>query len=320
MALVKDFITFKQYVRYNFSASDINSLPDTAPVEREFILPVLGNDLYTGLQQQVDAKNVTQPVLLDIVRAAIVPLTVYKDLPFLQVQLGDTGLRKLLSENSQGAFRWEFNEVKDTLEDKGCKALDQLLVYLYANKDTLSWTAPEQLSTVFKTGAEFNRFYTLKYPARTFLQLLPVIADVEEQYITYSIGKEFLLELMQTADPQGDVKDAVSLVKKSVANLTVMKAIEKMPVKVTPYGLFTTIGDAVDDVAPKDKLAGTPQLEMQRNAVERDGESYLQKLLQLLQSKASATVFATFFASDYYQSPSSGTTETQNNNRKTYPF
>lgn len=321
MALVKDIKTFKQYVRYNFSANDIASLLDTAPVEREYILPVLGADLYNGLQAQVDANNITQPALLDIVRAAVVPITVYKELPFLQVQLGDTGLRKLLSENTQGAFRWEFNEVREALEDKGCKAIDQLYNYLYTTAVVPAWVAPERLSIVFKTGAEFTRFYDLKYPERTFQTIAHLVKDVEEQYIGSAIGDAFLKELIAKANPSDNEKEAISLIKKATANLTAMKAIEKKPVRITPYGLFTLLGDSVDDANPKEKTAATAQLQLQREALERDGESYLMKLKALLNSKASATVFATYFASDKYESPATtAAKENPNANRKTVGF
>jgi hypothetical protein len=321
MALVKNFGTFKRYVRYNFSAEDIGSLPDTAPVEREYILPLIGQTLYTDLQTQVDADVITKPELLDIVRAAAVPLTVYNELPFLQVQLGDSGLRKLLSENTQGAFRWEFNEVRDTLEDKGCKALDQLITYLYANKVALAWTAPANIPVVFKTGTEFTVYYGLKYPHRTFMSLVELVSEVEEQYIGSSIGDAFLVALIAKDAPNDLEKAAIKLIKKAVANLTAMKAIEKKPVRITPHGLFVMIGDSVDDKQPKDKTAAAAQLNMQHDAAERDGKSYLQKLLLHLNTNASAEVFTDFFGSDYYTSPAvKAAKENPNANRKTYGF
>ena len=321
MALVKDFATFKKYVKYNFTSEDIGSLLDTGAVEREYILPLLGADLYNGLQAQVNANAVTQPALLDLVRAAVVPLTVYKELPFLQIQLGDTGLRKLLSENTQGAFRWEFNEVRDALEEKGCKAIDQLYNYLYTTVVVPAWVAPERLSIVFKTGAEFTRFYDLKYPERTFQTIAHLVKDVEEQYIGSAIGDAFLKELIAKPNPSDNEKEAISLIKKATANLTAMKAIEKKPVRITPYGLFTLLGDSVDDTNPKEKTAALQQLNMQRDALERDGESYLMKLKALLNSKSSASVFATYFGSDKYESPAvTAAKEDPNANRKVVGF
>lgn len=322
MALVKTLPVFTQYVRYNFTANDIpKSLLDTGPAEREYILPITGADLYNGLQAQVDANNITQPALLDIVRAAVVPLTVYKELPFLQIQLGDTGLRKLLSENTQGAFRWEYNEVRDALEDKGCKAIDQLYNYLYTTTLDPVWVAPERLSITFKTGAEFNRYYDLKYPERTFQTIQHLVRDVEEQYIDPSIGNVFFKELMAKSAPNADEIEAIGLLKKAVANLTAMKAIEKKPVRLTPYGLFTMIGDANDDANPKEKTAAVAQMQLQRDALERDGESYLMKLKALLNSKASADLFKTYFESDKYESPAAAAAkENPNANRKTVGF
>jgi hypothetical protein len=320
MALVKDFSTFRRYVRFNQTATDINSMLDTGPAEREYILPILGHDLYNALVTQVQNNNVTLVQLLDIVQAAVVPLTVFKELPFLQTQLGDTGLRNLLSDNTQSAFRWQYNEVRDAFEDKGCKALDELYNYLYNNAVVPAWTAPERLSIVFKTGSDFHKYYRLKYPERTFRTIEDVIRDVEEQYLAETIGGAFLKVLVDKSNPDTDEKEAILLIKKACANLSIMKAIEKKPVRVTPGGLFVNIGDAVDDKNPKEKTASYSQLQMQRNAVECDGESYLTRLKSFLNEKASADLFAAYYASSYYENPATTTNENPNSNRKTFSF
>jgi len=315
MALITNFATFKQFVRYNFSAEDINSLPNTAPAEREFILPLIGQTLYDDLKAQVLADVITKPDLLELVRAAIAPLTVFQDLPVLQSQLGDTGLRTLFSENTQAAHRWEYNEVKDYLEDKGCKALDQLIQYLFTNKTTLAWTPPATMCNTFKTGSAFNVYYTLKYPERTFFTITDNVKQVEDQYISSSIGEEFFVALIAKDAPSAAEKVAIDLIKKAVANLTVMKVITKKPVKISPHGLFVSIGDAVDDKYPKDKTAGMAQYGYQLQAAERDGESYLQKLKEYLNTNASAEVFTAYFGSDYYEDPAEEETESKNASR-----
>lgn len=320
MPLVKDFATFKKYVKYNFTSEDIGSLLDTGPAERKHILPLLGATLYNGLLAQVDANAITQPALLDVVRAAVVPLTVYNELPTLQTQLGDTGMRTILSENSQAAHRWEFNEVKDYLEDKGCEGLDQLIVHLYENKVALAWTAPETMGLVFKTGSEFTKFYALKYPHRTFLTLVELVNEVQDQYIGATIGDAFFKALMAKDDPNADEKEAISLIKKSVANLTAMKAIEKKPVRITNEGLFVLLaGNNSDDKNAKAETASLAQLNVQRNAVERDGESYLQRLKMFLDSKAAADKFETYFGSSYYTAPTTASVD-RNESRKTFGF
>lgn len=319
MALVKDFATIKKYVKFTSTSTEINSMLDTGPVEREYILPILGNDLYNALVTQVENNNVTLTQLLDIVQSAVVPLTVYKKLPYLLNQIGDTGLRKLLSDNTQGAYRWEYNEMRDALEDEGCKGLDQLYTYLYNNAVVPAWTAPERMSIVFKTGAEFHRFYSLKYPERTFRTIEDVIRDVEEQYITASIGGAFVKDLISKQNPNDDEKEAILLLKKACANLTIMKVMEKKPVKVTPYGLFVSIGDAPDDKNPKDKTASASQLNMQHASLERDGESYLVRLKSFLNEKASADLFQPYFVSKHYVSVTTPV-ENPNSKRKTFGF
>ena len=315
MPLIKDIATFKRYVKYNFT-STTTALPDTAPAERKFVLPFLGNTLYASLQSQVDANNITNTALLDIVRAAAAPLSVLMDLPLLQTQLGDTGLRTLLSEQTQAAHRWEYNEVKAMLEEKGMQALEDLLNHLEANAQTYEWELPVQFVLLFKTGSEFKKYYPLQYPARTFMMLQPLIEEVEELFIKPSIGAAFFEELRDEANAEDELLAAQKYMKRCVANLTVMRAMEKLPVRLTPYGLLVTLDSAPDQPYQGDGTASTQQMGLQHAAVKRDGESYLNKLVAYLNEKASEDLFETYYGSEYYKAPSTETKVNPNINRK----
>lgn len=302
MALITTIATFKKYVKYNFSSQQ-TALPDTGPAERKYVLPLLGNTLYASLQSQVDANNITSTALLDIVRAAAAPLSVLMDLPLLQTQLGDTGLRTLLSEQTQAAHRWEYNEVKAMLEEKGMQAMEDLLNHLQAHAEEYEWSLPAKYQTLFKTGEEFAKYYPLQYATRTFLQLQPLIDEVQELYIIPSIGAAFFEELMNADNPEDEMLTAVKLLKRSVANLTVMRALEKLPVRLTPYGLLVTLDSAPDQPYQGDGTPAPQQLGMQHIAVKRDGEAFLNKLVAYLNEKASANLFETFYASELYKAP-----------------
>lgn len=316
MALVTNITMFKKYVKYNFTSEDINSLLDTGPAERKYIKPILGTTLYNSLVTQVTNNAITTPDLLELVRAAIVPITVYADLPLLQVQIGDAGIKKSLSENSQSAFRWEFNEVKDYLDNKGSEAVDQLITYLFENKVTLGWTVPEEWSLAFKNGSEFSKFFALKYPHRTYMMLLDLVSDVEEQYIQTTIGEAFYKNLIVKSNPGTEEKEALRLIKKSIANLTIMKAIEKRPVKITAGGFFVTLAEGNDDANQKEKSSNQDVLREMRNAVERDGESYLLKLKSYLNEKATPILFALYYGSSIYVAPSGTAPTERNSDRK----
>ena len=65
--------------------------------------------------------------LLSIAQRAEAHLAYMLDLPTIQVQIGDGGLSSLTNGNRQAAHRWEFKEVQEMLENKGCEALEEML-------------------------------------------------------------------------------------------------------------------------------------------------------------------------------------------------
>lgn len=298
-ALINDIDTLRSYgVKVNMINED-SSLADIEGAQLRFLLPLLGQTLYDS----VVAVGITDSPLknlVDLCCRAVAPLAYWMDLPFLQTNISDKGIGTFESDNMQAAHRWEFEQLRDALADKGCQAIETLLQHLFDNKTTYNWALPVEYKTSFLTGKEFSKYFPLFQPYRTFENLRPLVVQVEDQYIRPTIGDAFFEELRDKTAPSEKDKRAIYLLKKAVANLTIKTAIEVLPVKLSVDG-FTVLLQATEKANQGEEAAPGGQLDKTYASVDRSGESYLVHLKEFL--NANASDFATFKASSYYKPP-----------------
>ena len=309
MPLIKetDIVTLRKYVKMNFTSGAVKSMPDIDAAERKFLVPILTQPVLTVLQTQVDANAVTWTTLLNICRAAAAPLAVWLDLPFMQAQLSDNGLKS----DEQAAHQWEFVKVESALVNKGMAALEDLIDHLIANASTYAWTNDDAKESFIRTGTEFSKYAYLHQPHLTFQQLKPLMREVEDHFIKATIGDDFFAYLRDKTDPSREEKLATLLIKKSVAQYTLVRAVERLPVKITPGGLMASIQSNSDSSNPERPAEGTALDRLMKSA-QREGDSYQVQLMQYLNKVASPTIFLTFFESEYYTAPATAVANENN--------
>jgi hypothetical protein len=176
--------------------------------------------------------------LLDYSRALIAPMAVFHNLPFVQAQITDNGLKTVSSDTQQAAHRWEYKEVCEALQNQAGFAAERLIEYLFKNKADLSWANEAFENCIFKSGKDFAQEYFIYQPHRTFIQLLPIINEVEDHTISTQIGEVFYKSFI-AADPGSDdlKKSLMVYLRRAVANISISKAIESLSVKITANGL-----------------------------------------------------------------------------------
>lgn len=311
----------RQFVKINF-INNVSSFPDFELAEEKYLLPIIGEDLYQVVKDLAASSPVddTDIELLKRCRAIVVPLGYLIELPTIQTQITDAGLRNVSTENLQSAHRWEYNEVKEYFLDKGAMATDALLKFLFAHAaDYPEWTdSPEYAQArdlVFKTGEEFNQYFRMAQPFRVFWELRPLIKEVEDFHITPSIGEQFFTVLKQNANSVEE-KAALEMIKKSVAQTTIVKAIEKLSVRITDKGFTVQLSAGSPDASNSgDKDAKDNQLSLLYSSCERSGDAYLVQLKEYLNKNASTFVFPIYFESAYYQAPSTEVVNRNENRR-----
>lgn len=308
MPLFKTIQEISQYVTIS-SASTTSPLPKQRLAEEEYIIPVLGADLFNDLQSQVTVGNITMPDLLDKVRFALAFLIYYKELPLLHTIITDTGLRTVTNDKIQGAYRYQYEGTLQHLENEGLAALERLYVYLMENAGTFpTWASSEAFTrlnkNLIKTGQEFSQYYYLFQPNRTFFSIQPVMQEVEDFYIKPTMDSASFISFKDATTPSAGEVIVIDYLKKAVANLTIHKAIAKLSVKIRPEG-FTVMLASSDRSPASETNAGGEQLERLFQETYRDGNAYLNRAIEYLNQNASETIFPTYFNSTYYCNPTS---------------
>jgi hypothetical protein len=310
----------KEFVRINFINS-LSSFPNWEVAEQRHLLPLIGDEMYDKLVDiMADAGASDQDKeLLKKARAIVAPLAYLIELPLIHSQLTDAGLRTISTENMQAAHRWEFNEVKNYLEEAGAFAIENLLKFLFKHKgDYAEWTGSNEYEAlnalIFTSATEFNTYFATAQPFRIFWQLRSLIKEVQDFYIIPSIGEEFFIELKDKAAPDDDEKKAIDIIKKAVAQYTIVKAIEKHSAQVGAQGFTVKVLDAESVDSGKQDAPDT-RLSLLYSSCERSADSYLVQLKEFLNKKATAEIFATYFNSESYQAPATETPD-PNCNRK----
>lgn len=128
------------------------------------------------------------PVLdkaLELTRRAIAGICVADNLTLLEVMIGGDGITISAADNRKAAFEYQTKKVEARLANGGWAALDKLIGLVADNPDEFpGWVdAPyyaEHQGSLFKSAAEFSRYYGIQDRWLTFWALRPWIRPVEE--------------------------------------------------------------------------------------------------------------------------------------------
>lgn len=320
--LTNDKNLVKEFVRINFINS-ISSFPNWEVAEQRHLIPLIGDEMYDKLVSIVadNAASDQDKELLKKARAIVAPLAYALDMAFIQSQLTDAGLRTISTDSMQAAHRWEYNEVKEALVEAGAFAIDGFLKFLFKHKsDYAEWTGSDEYQAldalIFQTAADFANYFPINQPYRLFWDFRPLIKEVQDFYIVSAIGADFFKELLALEAPNDDETEARILIKKAVAQYTIVKAIEKRAAQIGTQGFTVKVlGPNTEGVDFDKQDAPEAKLSLLYASCERAGDSYLLQLKDLLNSKASAVVFPTYFTSDLYEAP--GTVQANPNDLRT---
>jgi len=200
-----------------------------------------------------------------------------------------------------------------------------LLNHLYTNKTDLGWEIPDSYDTIILTGKEFNNFYPLFEPYRTFESLRTICKQVECDFLANNIGTDFLGELksIEYSDDEGIAtkqKIVIREVKKACAFKTIQLACDLLPVKFTGNGFTVLLSNSSTYDLPiaGDNGASLQQIEALKQSATNNATNIINNLITYLNTNASSELFNTYYTSPLYKSP---TTEKQASiNSKTQNF
>ncbi len=309
------------------STADTNALTSASDLDaafRDFVIPVLGDDLANDLVDAYQASIATSPTvmtdplksLLPIVRDVVAPMGWLKYLAKNYNTSKDGGITIQVDADSGRASSplWAYNKLAKQLSEDGMRSVDALYTYL----DKLpSGTFPQWESsdayTQYKDGfiqttVDFNKQYFINNNRYTFLRLKSFMNDVEDLMMEGAIGKDFYTYLKsklsdRTFTFNNHEKEFLRLFKKAIAFHTISFAAESLPL-VFENGLM-----ALPEIPREEygaeiglKAMDSDRVKKIKSEAERIGNIWLGKALNYLNATASSSIFQVYFNSPTYTS------------------
>jgi hypothetical protein len=321
--LLKTITELKSYV--SLATSNLGIPPAIAlelqHVEAEAIRPLLGGALLTWLQAAYDAPAFDPAgtglaaQLLRAVQRPLACLAVAAGITTHQTRVDDTGVHFMATETSKQAFQWQTNELQDMLLRRGHNGLDALVEWLEEHlndsPELQAWggsTAGQRhRRELFTSTAEFQELEAISHSRQVFEALRPMRRRLESFELQRVLGADFLEELRSQVRRRAVTSENQMLlstyVLPALAALTIGHAVPELGLRLTGEGIDLTIARN-DNSNSKEADAGLDALLASKtNAALLDAHRFLTRLTDYLDRTASATRFATYYASSTYTNP-----------------
>jgi hypothetical protein len=321
--LLKTLSEFKGYVAVDFNLQ--TGLPpsfvlELAETEATFIAPLLGAPLYDWLRAAYEAPGfdatalTPEAGLLRAVQAPLARLAATTGITTHQVSITGTGVHITSTDKIKTAFQWQSRELQALHLRRGYQGLDALVQWLEDHRDDApelrAWAASpagrRHRRELFTSATAFQEYENIGSSWLVFEALRPVRRRLEAQELRTVLGDEFLQELHEQVETRTLTSENENLLRSRVypalASLTIAHAVPALGLVLTGSGLQLAAGS---DEANTREYAPNPNGLMRQLASEAlvVGERYLRQLTEHLDTRASATRFATYFSSSAYTPP-----------------
>ena len=187
-------------------------------VERKYIVPVLGAELYEDLLKYhtdreawsgsgIDAEKTEG--LIRLIRISELNLAFFTAFDIFSVIISSAGFQRSESENFKGLYKYQETNLKTLFAETGYDAIDDILTYLEDNIEYFpeweeSATNQARLKSLIKDASTFNSICDIKNSRLTFLRLVPFMKQVVDMEIVKAIGTLLWTKLqaeMASANP-----------------------------------------------------------------------------------------------------------------------
>lgn len=237
-----------------------NVMPTIRMVEEQFLLPLLGEELYNDLDTAYTAAADDEAALTDVQKAllercryATAPLICYHYAPKADVIVSDAGVQRLETTTNKTAYQNQVVNYREQNLREHELATERLLQFLEDKKtDYPTWGTgggfKEYRALFIKTGSEFQKLFPSHSPWRNYMAMRPRMVDVEENIIRPAIGDALFTEL-KTLDGgaqtfSDDQKKLLAIIKKIIAYETVALSVPFLNIRIDSGGITVQTGSA----------------------------------------------------------------------------
>lgn len=302
----------KEYIAINIT-NDFNSIkPYIKQAETKFIKPVIGKDLYTTLDEYLQASDQSSKKtneLIDKVRLPLIYYAYYLYAPIGNIQVSNTGIHIVTNENKKTAFEWQIDKLETSWLNTAHDFIEEVLEFLDENRaDFPDWTGSEAYtkahSLFILSAKQFNEYVFINESRRLYSAMTPIIADIEKKYILPQIGED-MFEALKTvlqasSEPSADNQTLLDKIASCVAKFTMARAVKEFSMEVIPQALFEKVVQVTQNAK---QSASADKIMLYINELTDNAKGELKGIQEFLDENASETKYAEYYNSDLYIAP-----------------
>ena len=247
----------RKYIPVSAATAFSNILPFIQSSEVNFIIPLLGNDLYRqllsyyttplSLPEGVTTENKNLfDILIEYTQRPLINLALYSGYDQMNATINDAGVHRTETETEKALYKYQEDSLKSGFRNNGFNALDVLLSFIEANITTFEKFKTSANYTLRKTSIipdanAFDLIFDISGSRLVYLKLARFIAQVEDFDISALLGAPlFALVKTEIAKPSPDAKITalIPYLRRAIAYLSVARASFQLGMNVTDKGLF----------------------------------------------------------------------------------
>lgn len=309
--LFDDIATLKQFADLNSAVRYQAIKPSILHATTKYLIPAIGNEYYTYLLTSDSAGDVD---LIKKLRTALASLVMYEYSFITEVQMTDAGLRRGHDDSLPGAFKYQVQEFRKALIERGFTALDdalQLLETMAKDDEASTWVSSthftDYTALFIKNGSDLHSVMNqVLYPHRFYILLRSWIKNVQQLAVKKLITPSLytaLLQKNQSSDPQfsTEEKELLELLKAGIAHLAVARGASAIINQMDENGIHI-LSSSSESTNALGKRSASPAelLNHLIGSYEKTARDWFDAAIEYLDEKASTTVFPEWY--NYKQS------------------
>lgn len=241
MSFFNNTTELRQYVSFAGSLTKEAWLPSQNEAIDKYLLPILGQPLIDMIVSYSGSSNATNLKLWQKTASAIAKFILLEYSGTGEVQITDSGIIRMESENAKSAYAQQVRKLEESLAENGYGALEGVLDYLFtAFASNATW----QSSPAFTRGADMildnpallKTYFGTPQPHLVFNLLRPIIREVERLRIETIFEPATVSILRDNASTSATHKQLRNDVLAAIVNFSIAAALEKNTIVLTADG------------------------------------------------------------------------------------
>ena len=316
MSLITNIEQIRAASSINVSNTINNWRPYITEAEEVFIRPVIGSEFYDVLDGVVNGSGSGDSgydELLVKVRTALSLYSIHLGIDEMSVSVGPQGIQVVATDSHKPAPEYQVLNLKESLLMRAHRNIDMVLIYLSQHREQFSDYTPVSHGCLIADAAAFGRYVDINGSRRVFLQLIPVMRNIEQRYIRPTISEDLYDELQEAVNGSGssaisdDLQALLSRIQPALAYLTMARALQDITLDLLNWGAFQFAWSTFKSMRRMDEVNQDKAGQMMQ-AHQRDGEAALKAVQEWLDSNATADKYAAYFNSQRYVGAESAVT------------